>query len=162
MRRNSSGPPPVLKKGQVLTAHVRSASFPGQKGVVEYNQPFVADSHAFVFNGLLNNVSAPFPVEGRIGSQKIWSLLQRFLNCSRPAAGMSALVCLLEFWAGEIQALNMGLFEDRRLFVYCRQTDDGQYYRLRVHRTPSLTMVCSEALDGLPWQSVPLNVVLEL
>lgn len=151
-----------IPRCQVLAAHVRSASFPGQKGVVEYNQPFVADSYVFVFNGLLNNVSAPFPVEGRIGSQKIWSLLQRFLNCSRPAAGISALVCLLEFWAREIQALNMGLFEDRRLFVYCRQTDDGQYYRLRVHRSPSLTMVCSEELDGLPWKIVPLNVVLEI
>ncbi len=151
-----------IPRCQVLAAHVRSASFPGQKGVVEYNQPFVADSHAFVFNGLLNGVSAPFPMEGRIGSQKLWSLLQRFLNCSRPAAGMSALVCLLEFWAREIQALNMGLFEGRRLFVYCRRTGAGPYYELQIHRTPSLTMVCSEELDGLSWQSVPLNVVLEL
>lgn len=151
-----------IPRCQVLAAHVRSASFPGQKGVVEYNQPFVVDSYAFVFNGLLKNVSAPFPVDGRVGSQKIWSLLQRFLNCSRPAAGMSALVRLLEFWAGEIQALNMGLFEDRRLFVYCRQTGAGPYYELQIHRTPSLTLVCSEALDGLPWKSVPLNIVLEL
>jgi hypothetical protein len=151
-----------IPRCRVLAAHVRSASFPGQKRAVEFNQPFVADSYAFVFNGLLKNVQAPFPVEGRIGSQKIWWLLQRFLSCGRPAAGISALVRLLEFWAREIQALNIGLFEDRRLYVYSRQAGAGPYYELRIHRTPSLTMVCSEALDGLRWQSVPLNVVLEI
>jgi hypothetical protein len=147
---------------RILAAHVRSASFPDHKGVVEFNQPFVADSYAFVFNGLLQGVSFPFPVEGRIGSQKIWSLLQRSINGGGPAAGIAALVSLLESRAREIQALNLGLFEGRRLFVYCRQIEAGSYYRLQSYRSPPLTLVCSEALDGLPWQSVPLNIVLEL
>ena len=147
---------------QILAAHVRSASFPDHKGVVEFNQPFLADSYAFVFNGLLQGVSFPFPVEGRIGSQKIWSLLQRSINGGGPAAGMSTLVRLLESRAREIQALNLGLVDGRRLFVYCRQTEAGSYYELKIHRSPSLTLVCSEALAGFLWQSVPLNVVLEL
>jgi hypothetical protein len=151
-----------IPRCQVLAAHVRSASFPEHKGVVEFNQPFLAGSYAFVFNGLLQGVSFPFPVEGRIGSQKIWSLLQRSINGGGPAAGIAALVRQLESRAREIQALNMGLFEDRRLFVYCRQTGAGPYYELQIHRTPSLTMVCSEALDGLSWKRVPLNIVLEL
>jgi len=151
-----------IPRCQVLTAHVRSASFPDHKGVMEFNQPFLADSYAFVFNGLLQGVSFPFPVEGRIGSQKIWSLLQRSMNGGGPAAGMSILVRLLESRAREIQALNLGLFEGRRIFVYCRQTEAGLYYRLQSHQTPSLTVVCSEALAGFPWQSVPFNVVLEL
>jgi len=151
-----------IPRCQVLTAHVRSASFPDHKGVVEFNQPFLADSYAFVFNGLLQGVSFPFPVEGRIGSQKIWSLLQRSMNGGGPAAGISALVRKLESRAREIQALNIGLVDGRRLFIYCRQTEAGSYYRLQVHRSPSLTLVCSEALADLSWQSVPLNVVMEL
>jgi len=147
---------------QILAAHIRSASFPDHKGVMEFNQPFLADSYAFVFNGLLQGVSFPFPVEGRIGSQKIWSLLQRSMNGGGPAAGISALVRKLESRAREIQALNIGLFEGCRLFVYCRQTEAGTYYRLQTHQTPSLTLVCSEALAGFSWQSVPLNIVLEL
>ena len=147
---------------QTLAAHVRSASFPDHKGVVEFNQPFLAGSYAFVFNGLLQGVSFPFPVEGRIGSQKIWSLLQGSMNGGGPAAGIAALVRQLESRAREIQALNLGLFKDRRLFVYCRQTEAGTYYRLQAHRSPTLTLVCSEPLAGRPWQSVPLNVVLEL
>jgi predicted glutamine amidotransferase len=147
---------------QVLASHVRSASFPDHNSDVEFNQPFQADSHAFVFNGLLQGVSFPFPVEGRIGSQKIWSLLQRSMNGGGTAAGMSTLVRQLESRAREIQALNLGLIDGRRLFVYCRQAEAGPYYELKIHQTPSLTLVCSEALAGLPWQSVPLNVVLEL
>ena len=147
---------------QNLAAHVRSASFPDHKGVVEFNQPFLADSSAFVFNGLLQGVSFPFPVEGRIGSQKIWSLLQQSINGGGPAAGMAALVSLLESRAREIQALNLGLVDGRRLFVYCRQTEAGPYYDLKIHRSPSLTLVCSEPLAGLAWRGVPLNVVLEL
>jgi hypothetical protein len=81
---------------QILAAHVRSASFPEHKGVVEFNQPFLAGRQAFVFNGLLQGVSFPFPVEGRIGSQKIWSLLQRSINGGGPAAGIAALVTELE------------------------------------------------------------------
>ena len=151
-----------IPRCQVLAAHVRSASFPGQKGVVEFNQPFLAGRQAFVFNGLLQGVSFPFPVEGRIGSQKIWSLLQRSINGGGPAAGIAALVTELETHAREIQALNLGLIDGRRLFVYCRQAEAGFYYELKIHRSPSLTMVCSEALAGLPWKSVPLNVVLEI
>jgi predicted glutamine amidotransferase len=147
---------------QILAAHVRSASFPEHKRVVEFNQPFLVDSYAFVFNGLLQGVSFPFPVEGRIGSQKIWSLLQQSINGGGPAAGISALVRQLESGAREIQALNLGLFQGRRLFVYCRQAGVGPYYQLKIHRTPALTLVCSEALAGLRWQSVPLNIVLDL
>ena len=147
---------------QTLAAHVRSASFPDHKGVVEFNQPFLAGSYAFVFNGLLQGVSFPFPVEGRIGSQKTWSLLQQSINGGGPAAGMAALVSLLESRAREIQALIFGLVDGRRLFVYCRQTEAGPYYDLKIHRSPSLTLVCSEPLAGLAWRGVPLNVVLEL
>jgi hypothetical protein len=101
-------------------------------------------------------------VEGRIGSQKIWSLLQQSINGGGPAAGISALVRQLESGAREIQALNLGLFQGRRLFVYCRQAGVGPYYQLKIHRTPALILVCSEALAGLRWQSVPLNAVLEI
>jgi predicted glutamine amidotransferase len=151
-----------IPRCQVLAVHVRSSSFPEHKGIVEFNQPFLVDSYAFVFNGLLQGVSFPFPVEGRIGSQKIWSLLQRSINGDGPAAGIAALVRQLESRAREIQAFNLGLFQGRRLFVYCRQTEAGSYYRLQAHQTPSLTLICSEILTGLPWRSIPLNVVLEL
>ncbi len=147
---------------QILAAHVRSASFAEHKGDAEFNQPFLAGPYAFVFNGLVRGVLFPFPVEGRIGSQKIWSLLHQSINNGGPAAGMAALVRQLEFVAREIQALNLGLFDGRRFFVYCRQAEAGPYYVLKIHQTPSLTLICSESLEGFSWRSVPLNTVLDL
>lgn len=47
-----------------LAHHVTSVSFPSQKGVEDYNQPFVENNTIFVFNGLLQGVSFPTPIPG--------------------------------------------------------------------------------------------------
>jgi predicted glutamine amidotransferase len=151
-----------IPKSRVVVAHARSASFPGQKNILEYNQPFVAGRYAFVFNGLLKSVSLSSPVDGKIGSQKIWSLALDFLRRREPAAAMSDLVQTLESHARAILALNLGLLEKKRFFVYCRQAEGGAYYQLHVSREGSRTMVCSEILDGFPFQPLPRNCVLEI
>src|SRR6202142_539068 len=49
-----------------LVLHARSASFPSQKGFLEYNQPYTKENLSFVFNGLLRGVTFPSPLPGTI------------------------------------------------------------------------------------------------
>jgi len=142
--------------------HARSASFPDHKNVPDFNQPFVRGHHSFVFNGLLRNVSMPFQVEGRIGSQKIWALLERFLKGQDPAKALNILVSVLQGRSQHVQALNLGLFSGARMLAFCNYAAFPEYYQLYCHRTPTITMVCSEALDGQPFYPLPVNEVTEL
>src|SRR3989344_7121114 len=64
----------------LLVAHARSTGFPQHKGNIEFNQPYVADSLCFVFNGMIKGVRLNMPLEGKIGAQKIFSLLLKEAN----------------------------------------------------------------------------------
>src|SRR3989344_4992469 len=67
-------------KTDLFLVHARSASFPKDRGVIEFNQPFIYKNYAFVFNGLLRGVRLPMKVSGRIGAEKIWFLLKKYLG----------------------------------------------------------------------------------
>jgi predicted glutamine amidotransferase len=62
-----------------VVIHARSASFPQHKGILEYNQPYIWQNYSFVFNGLLKGVTLPYQIEGKIGAQKIWSIIKKYL-----------------------------------------------------------------------------------
>jgi len=143
-----------------LVTHARSASFPEQKNILAYNQPFAAGPYAFVFNGFLQGVSLPFPVEGKIGSQKIWSLLADLLKVNSPEESLRELVRLLESHSRRVLALNIGLFVASRLFALCSHDGADDYYRLRVHRSATLTMVSSEEFGDFAFDPAPMNAVL--
>jgi hypothetical protein len=73
---------------------------------------------AFVFNGLIKDLSFPRPLEGRIVGQKIRSLLKHGPGSADVGADLAAGVREIEAHAREIQALNIGLIEDGRIAVY--------------------------------------------
>jgi len=147
---------------RLFLVHARSASFPHQKDVLEYNQPYIEESYGFVFNGLLEGVTLPFPVGGRIGAQKIWSLLSAGLGRSGPKESLIELAGDLGRYSRRVQALNIGLAGQGRLYAYCRYEGDGGYYQLQYLDFPDLQMVCSEALAGFNFQPVPRGRVLRL
>ena len=70
---------------KLWTTHDRSASFIDQKGNVEFNQPYIDQGYAFVFNGTVKGVKFNQPLEGQIGAQKIFSLLINLLEKRRTA-----------------------------------------------------------------------------
>ncbi|MHB8095160.1 MAG: class II glutamine amidotransferase [Candidatus Aminicenantales bacterium] len=145
---------------RVLIVHARSASFPGQKGNIDYSQPFVDGSYAFVFNGLLKGVSLPSRNAGFIGSQKIWDLLLGFLDNHPPLDALERLTGILERRTREVAALNLGLCDGERIFAYCRFTGYPEYYQLQAAETPDFTAVCSEPLPGRGFRPVPTGEVL--
>jgi predicted glutamine amidotransferase len=142
--------------------HARSASFPGHRGKLEFNQPYVADGRAFVFNGLLKGVSAGRPLRGEIGAQKIWSLFGTLNPAGSSRDRMEALMQKLETSAREISALNLGLASAEGLFAYCRATASGAYYRLQAAETPDLRMVCSEQLSGFDFRPLQTDAIVRL
>jgi predicted glutamine amidotransferase len=152
----------IIPASRMFLMHARSASFPGHKDAPDYSQPFIKGSYGFVFNGLLQGVSLPFPVPGRIGSQKIWALLLRQLKESDPVSSLCRVEELLENNSRRIQALNIGLCDKTHLHACCRYDGGGDYYQLYFHSSPALNMISSEPLDGHVFSPVPLGRPLTL
>jgi len=145
-----------------LCVHARSASFPHHKLNLAFNQPYVGDSYAFLFNGLLTGVSLPRSINGEIGSQKLWSLLSHYLVTQPPDSSLRRLQETVRKNSRRIQAFNVGLCDQKRIYAYSEYDCHGEYYHLQYHLSPDLAMVCSEELDGFHFRPVPLEKVLVL
>ena len=145
-----------------LLVHARSASFPGQKGEPSYNQPYLSESLAFVFNGFLQGVSLPRPVPGDIGAQKIWALLLERAGAEPPETAIAGVAEMLERRSRRLQGLNLGLCDKKNLYAFCRFEGGETYYQLYGRRFPGLSMVCSEPLPNGDFRPLPRNAVLTL
>lgn len=129
-----------LPKTRMLVVHARSASFADQKGEIEYNQPFVNENKAFVFNGMLRGVKLPFRLEGKIGAQKIWSLLQK--------KSLENAQKLLHKHSNFIRGLNIGLASKNNISALCDYGEDDEYFTLRYASENGVSIICSEEIVG--------------
>ncbi len=144
-----------------VVMHARSASFPDQKGILEYNQPYIAGKYAFVFNGMLKGVALPYRLDGKIGAQKIWSLVQKYLEDNSPVESLQKTVDLLNKHTREIQALNLGLADGTNIYSYTQFGSHPEYYNLRIYETPEMNIVCSEGLEGMDFVKAAQSTVLQ-
>jgi predicted glutamine amidotransferase len=142
-----------------ICIHARSASAPGLKNDVDFNQPFVDGRYAFVFNGFLEGISLPFPVPGRIGSQKIWELVRARLSDAGGRQSLAEVHGLLNRRSRRVQALNMGLSNADKLYALCQYDGHEDYYRSRVYDSPELRMICSGPLAGFAFLPAPVDRV---
>jgi hypothetical protein len=101
-------------------------------------------------------------VPGRIGSQKIWSLLAARLAGSGGVESLSAVRDLLNRRSRRVQALNIGLSNGDKLYGLCQYDGHEDYYRSRVYKSPDLRMICSGPLDGFDFQPAPVDRVFTL
>lgn len=131
-----------------IAVHARSASFPGDRGDLEHNQPFLIGGSAFVFNGLLSGVSLPGRRGGEIGAQRIAALLGAFLRRQAAPAAVGRLLELLERRSRRIAALDLAVADRDEIVGLCRFESHAQYYRLHQIERDGVRMVCSEPLDG--------------
>lgn len=149
-----------IPAGRIFLLHARSASFPDQKEILEFNQPFVEGRRAFVFNGLLKGVAFPRPLEGRIGAQKIWSLLKPDAAAGPLDGVLETAVREIASHSREIAALNIGLVEDEKIAIYAHGADVLPYYHLWTAERDGRTVVCSEPLPNLPFRLLPAGAVI--
>lgn len=133
---------------EIFVVHARSSSFKKDKGILEYNQPYINEEYSFVFNGLLKGVSLP-NVPGNIGAQKIWYLLKKELKKNNPLNALEKTKKLLLKNSKEVIAFNVGLASLRKGKIYslCYFTKYPQYYQLHVFKNQSLEIICSESLS---------------
>ena len=142
--------------------HARSASFPHHKDIIEFNQPYIAGTYAFVFNGLLKGVALPHPVEGKIGAQKIWNILQEYLQNNSPETSLELVKEYLLKHTKFIQALNIGLSDGVNNYGLCQYGANPEYYSLHSYRSDSLSLLSSEPLEGFSFQKVENGQVVSL
>lgn len=145
-----------------VVIHARSASFPQHKGILEYNQPYVWKNYAFVFNGLLKGVALPYHLAGTIGAQKIWSLLKKFLAAYPPQLALQKTVDTLNKHTREIQALNIGISDSNRIYMYSQFNSHSDYYNLRTYEANDLKIICSEDLDGISFKKAETGKIISI
>lgn len=145
-----------------LVIHARSASFPTQKGVLSYNQPYIEKNILFVFNGLLKGVSFPTPVPGAIGAQKIWNLLKDYITTRSPKKALEETIKELKRHTKHIQALNIGISDGDQFWVYNEYADFPEYYSLHLSINKKFSFIASEPLEGYTFDTSPVQKIVTL
>ena len=144
----------------IFSIHARSASFPQHKNNIEYNQPYINESYSYVFNGLLKGVTLSLP--GDIGAQKIWSLLNVYLKKINLTQSLYKTSDILKKNSRNIQALNIGVAGKNTISAYCHFTAHPNYYSLQYSDNSDIKIICSEAINGFKFKSLPTNSLITL
>ncbi len=143
-----------------LLVHARSAGFPEQKGIVDYNQPFVQGQYAFVFNGMIRGMRFEKPLPGKIGAQKIFHLIQEGLQDRDAGSVLVQLRQTLRERARNLEAANIGLVGPEGIHALCDYSVNPEYFSLRLSQAGDLTLLCSEELEGFRWKVLQPGQVL--
>ncbi len=145
-------------KTKMFAIHARSATFPHHKGDIEFNQPYINGQYAFVFNGYLKDVSLSIP--GRIGAEKIWNLLQKILKKKQPVEALETVKNILKKNTKQIQALNIGFSNGKKIYALSYYTKHPEYYRLRYLKTRELSLISSEPIAKYDFQETASGSIL--
>lgn len=146
-----------------LAVHARSASFSQQKNILKYNQPYINNSYAFVFNGFLKGVFLSDRIAGQIGSQKIWSLLQDYLKKMTPKEALIKIKRILLKNSQEVQALNIGLADQKNIYALCYYSGHPRYYQLKYFSGSDFSIICSGKIIGVNcFKSLTANEIIRL
>ena len=147
-------------QSNIFSVHARSASFSEHKNNIEYNQPYINESYSYVFNGLLRGVTLSLP--GDIGAQKIWFLLNDYLNKMNLTQALSKTADILKKNSRNIQALNIGVAGKNTISAYCHYTEHPNYYSLQYSDNSDVKIICSEVIDGFNFRPLPTNSLITL
>jgi len=143
-----------IPDSKTFLVHARSSSFEAHKGRIEFNQPFIRDQLAFVFNGLIKSVSG-LRVQGEIGSQKVFNLICDFYQKGHTLeASIEGVKNLIKEKSKEITALNLGLCDKERLYALNYFSSQEDYYTL-FHFNSSIKIISSVQLSKV--SLVPLK-----
>jgi predicted glutamine amidotransferase len=145
-----------------LMLHARSASFAHQKGVLEYNQPYLNNNYGFVFNGLISGVKMPTPVAGKIGAQKIFNLILTTAAADPPTKALSAVHQLIKKHSQAIRGFNLGLSDKSKFYVLSDYAGNQEYFQLKSYNDNYLHLVCSEPIGAYAWKNMTKNKVYAL
>ncbi len=152
----------TFPEATVFVVHARSAGFPQHKGVLAYNQPYVRDDLAYVFNGMVRGVSLPMKLDGTIGAQKIFSLIS---GCVQDKSADQILPYVRELIyrnARKVEAMNIGFVLGNTLYGLCDYENNPDYFSLRYYADEKFAMICSEPVGPYRWQVMKKGEALTL
>lgn len=134
-----------IPASRIYLVHARSASFAKQKGDIEFNQPFTSRKYAYVFNGFLSGVKIKEKLPGTIGAQKIWHLMQKYLDSNDPLSALNEVKAYILPHTRELLGMNIGLCDGENIYATCNYNEDRtnqKYYQLH-HKSTSDTHIIS-------------------
>lgn len=149
-------------EANIFVVHARSAGFPQHRGFVEYNQPYISDGLCFVFNGMIKGVKIDRPLSGKIGAQKIFSLIQQEEKNNSPAETLKLVDKLLMENSKKVMGMNIAVAKDNKFYVLCEYENNPEYFAVRYYQDGGLTLVCSEPIGTYKWKQMGKGEVLAL
>jgi len=151
-----------IPKSEIFIVHARSASFDKHRGKVEYNQPYTKNGICFVFNGLVHKVNMNKVIPGRIGAQKIFSLLTDYLHDLSPEVALKKINNLILGSSERTEGLNVGLSFNGNLYALCQYDNDADYFTLYYSNEENKKIICSVPLSGTNFKKFKRGQVLSL
>ncbi len=149
-----------IPESKMLVVHARSASFNEHKGSINYNEPYLGGDYCYVFNGMLKGVR--LKAEGKIGAQKVWSLLQNEMVTKSPLQALEYINATLKKHSREIKGLNIGFASKNNLFALCSKHGFGEYFTLRKLDSDDIQIVCSEEIGNYNFEKMKEGEVVAL
>lgn len=151
-----------IPKTEIFVVHARSASFSNQKGVIDYNQPYIDDGFCFVFNGEIEGVRMKEKVKGKIGAQKIWNLVRNQLKEKGPSQILEEIYKLLERKSRKVYGFNIGLAGKKKIFAFCGRNCGSGYFNLKVAKSEKIKIVCSEKIGFQRFKQMKIGEAISL
>lgn len=146
--------PPSL----IFVIHARSSSYEKDKNNIEFNQPFLEDKIAFVFNGFIKGVKLNVP--GMIGSEKIFYIFKNYLkNHPIPEALLRVKEKIYKS-AREIVALNVGICDKENVYAFCNFSTDDEYYTIHYICGKELKIISSMPVGSVKFKTMKSGEIL--
>jgi glutamine amidotransferase len=130
--------------------HARSA-FRDEGIAVENNMPFYDDQAIFVFNGQLQGVR--LNVDGRIGAEKIFHVIQRLYHGDVGTALQQG-TALITKRTRYVRAMNIIMTDRHHFYVSSAYAENPEYFQMVV-KPGAILVICSAPLPGeTGWRAI--------
>lgn len=140
-----------IPETNLFVAHARSSGFAKHRDNLDYNQPFIDGPLCFVFNGMIRKVSLSFLVKGRIGSQKLFSLIKLRAEKYNFDSVLRHIKDLILKRAEKVEGMNIGLIKANKIYVLCQYSNNINYFSLHYYQGRNLTIISSEVFNHYAW-----------
>lgn len=149
-------------ESDLFVVHARSAGFPQHKGNIEFNQPFIQDDLCFVFNGMIKGVKIGKKLTGKIGAQKIFSLILDEKRGKSIEEVLKSVNKLLLEKSEKIIGMNIGVVKENKFYILCEYEKNSNYFGIRYFKNKNLTIACSQSIGSYAFKVMNKGEILVL
>ena len=143
-------------KSKLFLIHSRSSTFKKHKDNIAFNQPFVWNNFAYVFNGSISKIRLKQKIMGEVGSQKIFYLIrQKFEELADLKKAIISVFNLIRQNSLRINGLNLSIIYNQKVYSFSFFTKYPDYYQLWFGKGGGIKVISSEKIKGdLYWSKI--------